>query len=364
MTVLADEVYMREALRLAERGRGWTSPNPVVGAVVVRGGMIVGRGYHERVGGPHAEVNALNEAGDQAVGATLYVTLEPCTHIGRTPPCVDLILERRVARVICGMVDPDSRVRGKGVGRLREAGVYVTVGVLEGEAQRLNEAYLKYATSRLPFVTLKLAQSLDGRIALASGKSKWITNEESRRRVHAMRAAVDAVMVGIGTVLVDDPHLDVRMISGRSPVKVVVDSSLRLPTTANVFQGQRLIVATREDVSSDRVNALLNLGVEVWRLPADPEGHVDLRALVVEAGRHELTSVLLEGGGRLAASALRAGIVDKVAIFIAPKLLGGDGVPSVGVLGLERLGEVMCFHRLAVECLGEDLLYIAYVQED
>jgi diaminohydroxyphosphoribosylaminopyrimidine deaminase/5-amino-6-(5-phosphoribosylamino)uracil reductase len=357
-----DEVYMRQALCLAERGRGWTSPNPVVGALVVCNGIVVGRGYHERIGGPHAEVNALNDAGDHAAGATLYVTLEPCAHSGRTPPCIDLILERNIVRVVCAMVDPNPLVNGKGIERLLQAGVHVSAGLMEGEARRMNEAYVKYITSQLPFVVLKLAQSLDGRIAVASGESKWITGEKARRRVHAMRAAADAVMVGIGTVLVDNPHLDVRFVYGRNPSKIVVDSSLRLPVTANVLKGQRLIVATREDAPTDRIDSLHRLGAEVWTLPSDPDGEVDLRALMVETGRQRLISVLLEGGGRLATSALKSGIVDKITFFIAPKFLGGDGITSIGALGLGQVSEAVRLRDVEIERIGEDVLYMAYIE--
>ena len=354
-----DKSYMRLALDLAWQRLGTTSPNPTVGAVVVRAEEVVGRGVTQPVGGPHAEVGALNEAGEKAAGATLYVTLEPCAHHGRTPPCADLILSRGVTRVVCAMEDPDARVAGRGIERLRRAGVGVTVGVLEQEARRLNAFYIKHRTTGLPFVVLKLAQSLDGRIAAASGDAKWITGEAARQRAHLLRSRVDAVLVGAGTVLADDPMLTVRMVEGRDPARIVVDSALRIPETARVLRPGRVIVAAADRADEGRAQRLRERGAEVWRLPA-VDGRVDLRALVAELGRRDFLSVMIEGGGQVAASALRAGVVDQVQVFIAPRLIG-SGVDAVGDLNVTKIAEAVRLTDVEIERLGDDLLYIANV---
>lgn len=354
-----DEPYMRLALDMAGQRLGTTSPNPTVGAVLVRQGEVVGQGVTQPVGGPHAEVGAIREAGEKAAGAVLYVTLEPCAHHGRTPPCVDRVLSSGIARVVCAMIDPDTRVSGRGVERLRQAGVEVTVGVLEREARRLNAYYVKHRTTGLPFVVLKLAQSLDGRIATASGDSKWITGEAARRRAHGLRSRVDAVLVGAGTVVADDPMLTVRMVEGRDPARIVVDSALRIPETARILGPGRVIVATADRADEGRVRRLRERGAEVWRFPG-ADGRVDLRALVAELGRKDFLSVMIEGGGQVAASALRAGLVDQVQVFIAPRLIGA-GVGAVGGLNIARITEAVQLADVEIEAVGDDLLYIASV---
>lgn len=357
--VVSGETYMRLALALARRGEGTTSPNPTVGAVVVREGAVVGRGFTQPVGGPHAEVEALDEAGGRAAGATLYVTLEPCSHHGRTPPCADLILSRGVPRVVCAMVDPDPRVSGRGIERLRRAGVEVAVGVLEVEARRRNAFYIKHRTTGLPFVILKLAQSLDGRIATASGDSRWITGEAARGRAHLLRSRVDGVLVGVGTVLADDPRLTVRRVAGRDPARIVVDSALRVPEMARVFGPGRTIVATTEVADEGRSRRLRERGAEVWRLPS-AEGRVDLRALMAELGRQGFLSVVVEGGAAVAASALKAGLVDQAQVFIAPRVIGA-GLGAVGDLGIEKVAEGVRLTDVEIERVGDDLLYTANV---
>jgi diaminohydroxyphosphoribosylaminopyrimidine deaminase/5-amino-6-(5-phosphoribosylamino)uracil reductase len=354
-----DEVYMCLALDLARRGEGTTSPNPMVGAVVVRGDEVVGRGFHERAGADHAEVGAIREAGERAAGAALYVTLEPCSHQGRTPPCVDRILSCGVSRVVCAIVDPDPRVSGRGVARLREAGLRVEVGLLEREARRLNAYYIKHRTTGLPFVILKWAQSLDGRIASVSGDSRWITGEAARGRAHGLRGRVDAVLVGAGTVLADDPRLTVRMVEGRDPARIVLDSALRVPVTARVFGPGRAIVAATERADEGQAGRLRERGVEVWRLP-EVGGRVDLRELMAELGRRDFLSVMIEGGAEVAASALRSGIVDQVWAFVAPKLIG-TGRGAIGELGVERVAEAFGLEEVEIERVGEDLLYTARV---
>jgi len=354
-----DERFMRRALRLSERARGQTSPNPLVGAVLVRDGRIVGEGYHRRAGEPHAEVVALDRAGKQAEGTTLYVTLEPCVHFGRTPPCVDRIIERGVAEVVCALMDPDSRVSGRGIEKLREAGVGVRLGVLEEAARKTNEVYLKYITTGMPFVVLKLAQSLDGRIATRTGDSKWITGEKARRFVHRLRSQMDAVMVGVDTVIRDDPQLNVRWVKGKHPLKIVLDSQLGIPSEAQVFEGERLILATTERSSEEKRRLVEEKGAQVWMLP-DRDGYVDLTEVMRKAGQEGITSILIEGGSKVATSALKARVVDKLMIFIAPKMIG-RGTDAIGDLGIARIGEAIELEDVKLRRIGEDVLYSARV---
>ncbi|MDA0747617.1 MAG: bifunctional diaminohydroxyphosphoribosylaminopyrimidine deaminase/5-amino-6-(5-phosphoribosylamino)uracil reductase RibD [bacterium] len=359
-TQVTDEAYMQLALELAQKGRSTVRSGAMVGAVAVRGGQIIGEGFHPEPGKPHAEVYALEQVADGTPDVTLYVTLEPCAHTGRTPPCADFLIRKKVSRVVCAMVDPDVRVSGQGIGRLREAGIAVEVGLLEAEARRLNEVFIKHRTTGLPFVTLKLAQTLDGCIATASGDSKWITSEASRTRVHEMRAAVGAVLVGSGTVRADDPRLSVRLAQGQDPVKIVLDSRLEVPTTAQVFQGARLVLAALEDVPGAQRQIVEDVGAEVWTFSA-PGGRPALRDVLARAGKEELTHVFIEGGGEVAASALREGLGDRVAGFIAPKLVGG-GISAVGEMGILKIADAVQLEDVQVEQIGDDLLYTAKVK--
>ncbi|KUK12985.1 MAG: Riboflavin biosynthesis protein RibD [Moorella sp. 60_41] len=350
---------MRRALELARKGLGRTSPNPAVGAVVVRDGEIVGEGYHERAGTPHAEAHALREARDRARGSTLYVTLEPCCHHGKTPPCTEAIIGAGIKKVVAAMVDPNPKVAGRGLRRLQEAGVEVEVGLLEKEARRLNEAFIKYITTGLPWVTLKMALTLDGKIATRTGAARWITCEESRRRVHELRNTYDAVLVGIGTVLADDPQLTARLPGGRDPVRVILDSRLRLPLDArlvNVKSGAPTVVATTEEAPRERREELVRAGIEVMTLPAE-EGRVSWPALLEGLARRRIISVLIEGGAEVNGSALAHGVVDRVIAFIAPKLFGGREAPgAVGGLGVARPEEAWKLEEVEVEPSGEDIM--------
>jgi diaminohydroxyphosphoribosylaminopyrimidine deaminase/5-amino-6-(5-phosphoribosylamino)uracil reductase len=351
----ADARYMAEALRLARRGLGRTSPNPAVGAVVVRRGTIVGRGFHRQAGGPHAEVFALREAGRRARGGTLYVTLEPCCHFGRTPPCVEAVLESAVARVVVGALDPNPRVHGRGIRRLRRSGVAVAVGVREAECRALNVDFEKCVTTALPYVVLKLAATLDGRIATAAGDSRWVTGGASRRRVHEMRNRWDAVMIGSETVLRDDPQLTCRIRGGRSPLRVILDGRLRSPEAARVFAhdpARTWLYTLAED--SLKAGRLRRRGVRVHRGAGDRAG--SLRRVLSDLAKSGIQSVLIEGGGVLAARALGGGLVDRIALFIAPKLIGGDGRPMVAAMGLGRMSEAIPVVDVALERLGEDFL--------
>lgn len=358
--------YLRMTLELAARARGWTSPNPLVGCVIVKDGRVIGRGYHTAAGKPHAEVEALRDAGPAAQQATLYVNLEPCCHYGRTPPCTDAIIRAGIKKVVIGGIDPNPRVQGKGAAALQAAGIEIVCGVLEDACKRFNETYWKYILTNKPFVLLKAASSLDGKIATRTGESRWITNEQSRLYVHELRHAYDAVLVGIGTVLADNPRLTVRLPegNGRDPLRVVVDSHLRLPPDAAMLTQPSqagTLIATCEPVEAARRRALEGRGAEVVVLPADACERVDLAELMAELGRRQVTSVLLEGGATLHGSALKAGIVDKVCIFLAPLLIGGDGAPSaIGGPAIEHLEEAVRLVESSVRWFHHDLLVEAY----
>ncbi|MEA2626516.1 MAG: diaminohydroxyphosphoribosylaminopyrimidine deaminase [Candidatus Binatota bacterium] len=346
---------MSEALALARRGLGRTSPNPAVGAVVVRGGRIVGRGHHRRAGGPHAEIHALRAAGAAARGATLYVTLEPCRHVGRTGACVDAVLAAGVRRVVVGAIDPNPLVSGGGVRRLKAAGVDVDVGVLGEDCRRLNEDFEKLITTGIPFVVLKLAASVDGRIATRTGDSRWITGPAARRRVHEMRNRLDAVVVGSETVVRDDPELTCRMRGGRHPIRVVLDGRLRVSESARMFGapgGAARVYTLRE--RSAKAERLRGRGVTVRRGGGDRPGA--LRAVLRDLAAAGVKSVLLEGGGTVAARALRERLVDRVAIFVAAKVLGGDARPMIGPLGIRRVADALRIADARLEEIGADWL--------
>ncbi len=324
-----DAKWMARAIELAHGGD--PSPNPHVGCVIADGDTVVAEAFHEAAGLDHAEVAALRAAGDNARGKTLYVTLEPCNHEGRTPPCVDSILAAGIKRVVVGCTDPNPNVPGGGIARMREAGVTVVTGVLEPETRALIRPWAKYITGGASFVALKLALSLDGRIATRTGAAKWITCPESRTRVQALRARHDAVMVGINTVLADDPRLTVRDIPGRSPVRVIVDSKLRLPLTSQLVQGAREVptcVVTTPEGPLATEDSLVEAGLSVIRVPATAEGRCDMRVLLQELAAREVVSVLCEGGAELAGSLLATGLADEMHVFIAPVLLGPRGRPG------------------------------------
>lgn len=361
---------MEEALALARRAAGRTSPNPLVGAVIVSGGDVVGRGFHPGAGEPHAEIFALREAADRARGATMYVTLEPCDHAGRTGPCTEALIAAGIRRMVVAMVDPDPQVNGRGIERLRTAGVAVDVGLLETQARRANEFFVKHRRTDLPFVTLKWAMSLDGKIAARRGSPTAITGEAVRLYAHELRNLYDAVLVGVGTVLADDPELTCRLPADtrpepRNPLRVIVDSRLQTPPSARVVIGTAeapTLIATTAAAALDRVEAMRRAGVEVL-VQEHEDGPVDLRALMEALGRRGLLSVLIEGGGMVNASALSAGIVDKVVAVIAPRLIGGaqaptpmDGAGPVGLPGGLRVRDAQ------VRRLGEDIVIEGYIE--
>ena len=361
----SDGFFMARALELARLGLGRTSPNPVVGAVIVKDGEIVGEGYHQRAGNPHAEVHALNQAGEKARGATLYVTLEPCSHFGRTPPCADAVIRAGLSRAVVAMVDPNPLVAGNGIARLKEAGIQVKVGVLEKEARKLNEVFIKFITTGMPFVVMKTAMTLDGKIAAHTGDSRWVTGPEARGVVHQLRDRYDALLVGIGTVMADDPLLTTRLPdgNGRDPVRVVVDSRLRIPVAARVLHLSSTaptVIACTEQADPVKRAELEKMGVEVVVAP-EQGGMVDLEWLLQELARRGLTGVLVEGGSRINASLLARGLIDKVMFFIAPKLIGGESAPGpVGGEGVARMTEAVPLERVKVKSVGVDILVTGY----
>ena len=356
--------YMSRALDLAGQALGTTSPNPAVGAVLVKDGQVVGEGYTQAPGEAHAEIVALRQAGERARSATLYVTLEPCRHQGRTPPCTSAIVAAGVVEVHMSLLDPNPLINGKGREDLEEAGISVAVGEQEEEARRVNEAYLKFTRTGLPFVIAKYAASLDGKIATRTGDARWITGDAARRRANQLRAASDVVMVGIGTVLADDPLLTARDDHDRplphQPLRVIVDSSGRTPATARLLQepGRVLIAGSR--ISPRRAGALKRAGAEVLELPAG-DGSVDLRALMTTLGQRQAIAVLVEGGGGLLGSVLGQEMADKLTVFLAPVIIGGEeAVPAVGGAGSDTVAEAMRLRNVSVEQVGEDLMVVGY----
>lgn len=358
---------MRYALNLAKQGRGRVNPNPLVGAVLVKEGRIIGEGYHEVYGAAHAEINAIKSALEKTEGATLYVTLEPCNHYGKTPPCTEAIIQNKITQVVVGMLDPNPLVAGSGIKRLEEAGVEVIVGILEEECQRLNEVFIKYITKQEPFVLLKAAMTLDGKIATATGESKWITGEASRTAVHELRNSYLGIMVGIETIIKDDPQLTCRLIDGRNPIIIVVDSTLRIPLDSQIINsGSKVIIATvkgTENIAEDKVRKLEALGVQVLFIE-EHKCRVNLKQLIIQLGRLGIDSILLEGGAEVNASALEAGIVDKVQFYIAPKIIGGrQGKTPVAGVGIAQLEEAIKIEGLQIQQVGEDILLEGYIRE-
>lgn len=356
--------YMQRVLALARQALGQVSPNPAVGAVVVRDGQVVGEGFTRPPGGPHAEVVALEQAGEAARGSVLYVNLEPCCHQGRTPPCTGAIVAAGVAEVHMAMLDPDANVNGRGRDELAAAGIAVQVGEREEEARRLNEAYVKHRTTGLPFVIAKFAASLDGRIAAASGDSRWISGPQTRQWAHEQRATVDAIMVGVNTVLVDDPQLTARpgdQESERQPLRVVVDSRGRTPANARVLVGPgRALIATSEGFDVSWRQAMEATGAEVLVLPRDGDS-VDLSALLKALAERGVLSLLVEGGGILLGSFFDQGLVDKVEVIIAPLIIGAAEAPTaVAGRGAHRLAEAWRLGEIALERLGDDILITGY----
>lgn len=355
-----DTKFMKRALSLARKGIGRTAPNPAVGCVIVKGGVIVGEGWHRKAGTPHAEIHALNMAGDDARDADVYVTLEPCCHSGKTPPCSQALIRAGVRRVIAGMRDPNPKVSGGGLAELERAGIETVCGVQEDACRLINRPFIKHITSGMPYVTYKCAMTLDGKIASVTGESRWISCEESRRFVHRMRSRCDAVMVGVDTILADDPQLTVRHVRGRNPLRIIVDSTLRTPTSVEILNGplaRKTIIATTE--SNPRVHKrYLDTGATII-VCRSHGGRVDLLDLWQQLGSRGIQSILLEGGSRLAGDALVRGLIDECILFYAPKVIGSDGFSPFAITGITDMGRALDFSLQDIQRMGCDVVVTA-----
>lgn len=359
--------FMEQAISLAKLAHGNVSPNPAVGAVLVKDGVVVGQGFTQSPGLRHAEIVAIEQAGEQARGSTLYVSLEPCCHFGRTSPCTQAVISAGVSRVHMAMIDPNPLVGGKGRAELEEAGIKTFVGKYADQARQLNEAYVKFITTGLPFITVKIAMSLDGKIATASGESRWISNAESRQFAHTLRHTHDAIMAGANTVLADDPHLTTRFARGRGgtsrkqPLRVIVDGRGRTPHTAKLFrEAGRTILAMGRNATSEEKKAFGALDTEIIEFPTD-DGVINLRSLLKILGERQTTSVLVEGGGILAGSFFDQKLVDRVFVFIAPIVIGGNGRAAVVGNGAEKLVDAFRLEKISVTRFGDDTLVSGYV---
>jgi diaminohydroxyphosphoribosylaminopyrimidine deaminase/5-amino-6-(5-phosphoribosylamino)uracil reductase len=359
-----DERWMKRALRLAEKGRGRTSPNPMVGAVLVKDGKVVGEGFHAKAGEAHAEIVALQQAGEGARGTILYLNLEPCTHHGKTPPCAPQVVEAGVKRVVIGMEDPNPLVKGKGIEMLRRAGLDVEVGILEKECRRLNEAFCKYILKKEPFVILKVAATLDGKMATRNGDSKWISGEASRRFVHKLRDQVDGVLVGIGTVLKDDPMLTARIRGGRDPYRIILDSQLKIPEEAKVIGSNpaKAIIASTELAPKDKIEKLEKRGVKILIFDSIG-GKVNLRACLSKLGEIGMTNLLVEGGSQVNGSFLDEGLIDKLLLFLSPRLMGDHQALGIfGGEGVSNLQEAIALKEIKTKRVGEDIFLEGYLE--
>ncbi|MEN2995176.1 MAG: bifunctional diaminohydroxyphosphoribosylaminopyrimidine deaminase/5-amino-6-(5-phosphoribosylamino)uracil reductase RibD [Thermodesulfovibrio sp.] len=360
---LDDKIFMKRALFLAKKGNWRTSPNPMVGAVIVKNGRIISEGYHKKAGSLHAEAEAIMNAKESLNDATLYVTLEPCCHTDkRTPPCTDAIIKSGIKKVVVGMKDPNPKVSGKGIEILKNHGIKVVEGVLEEEVKKLNEFYIKYITTNIPFVILKIAMTLDGKIATPLGESKWITSEKSRKFVHLMRSRVDALLSAYGTVLKDNPMFTARIKGGKNPLRVIIDPELKIPLSYHVYNPPPVTIAVvhEKNLNNEKIKSLIDRGVEVLFFSSEK---VNLKWLMEELGKRNITSLMIEGGSSLNSYALWSGIVDKVMIFIAPKIIGGaKSYPSVGGVNYKTLDKAFEIRDLRIKKLGEDILIEGYLR--
>lgn len=356
---MTDESYIRIAISLAEKGIGFVSPNPMVGCIIVNNNQIVGAGYHQKYGESHAEVNAIKSAGNKCVGATLYCTLEPCNHTGKTPPCTEAIINSGIKKVVIGSVDPNPVVKGGGADFLRDAGLEVVVGVLEKECAEMNKFFFKHIKTGIPYITLKVAQTIDSKIADSKGDSMWITSLESRKYVHKMRSEYDAVMVGIGTVMKDNPLLNVRLIHGRDPVKVVLDSELKINLTQKIlFQNpEKVLLLTSKDSKSniEKIKALKGLGVDIKFVKSDKTGFLDIKEIFKILGKLKIASVLVEGGKGVNSTIIRSKLFDELIVFIAPKLLG-EGIGTFSDLGISSLKKAVKLSITNLEQIENDIV--------
>lgn len=357
---MTDESYIQLAIEIAKKGYGNVSPNPLVGCIIIKDGKIIGAGYHEKYGKNHAEVNAIESSNEVVEGSTIYVNLEPCSHFGQTPPCVDKIIEKKIKRVVIGTLDMNPLVSGRGIKKLKAAGVEVKVGVLEKECTELNKFFFKYITKKIPYVTLKAAQTIDGKIADTDGDSKWISSPSSRKIVHQMRSKYDAILVGSGTVEKDDPKLTVRLTEGRNPKRIVLDTHLKLKLNHKIFQNNadgNLIVITsiNNGKKQSKVDKLKALGVNILYAKENKKGMIDLRSALIEIGKINISSILVEGGSILLSNFIKENLYDDISLFIAPKILGA-GIDSFGNLGIKTIRQAYRLKIESVEKTGDDIM--------
>jgi len=357
------EYFMDLAFKLSLKGKGRTSPNPIVGALVVKNGRIIGRGYHEKAGLPHAEAMALDDAGVKAKGANLYVTLEPCTHFGRTPPCTDKIIKSGVKKVIVGMVDPNPLNNGKGIEMLKAQKIKVEVGLLEDKLRKSNEFFIKYITQKIPFVTVKVGESLDGKIATRTCDSKWITSDRSRAYAHRLRSSYDAIMVGVNTILRDNPKLD-AWFSKKQPIKIIVDSQLSIHQEANIFSRKSSVIIVTLPVKSGQETENREILAQKAKIleVKEKDGQINLKDMMKKLAQLEITNVLVEGGGTLIGGLFDEGLVDKVLFFVSPKIIGGkEAISSVMGRGIARIDKAVKLKGVGLKKIGEDFLFEGYV---
>jgi len=355
---MKDEYYMKIALKLAQKGLGYVSPNPLVGAVIIKEDRIIGQGYHQLYGGNHAEINALTNASEDVYGSTLYVTLEPCCHNGKTPPCIDSIIKHKIARVVIGTIDPNPLVSCRGINHLKSCGIEIKTGVLERECRNLNEVFFHFMETKLTFVTIKYAQTLDGRIATATGQSKWISSAASLKFTHKLRASHDAILVGVGTVIKDNPELTVRLARGRNPLRVIVDTALKIPAKSKVLQNlseTKTIIATIKKANDRQFQRLTSLGAEVITIATNKQGNVDLKKLLKILAQRNISSILIEGGAQVITSTLSNNLANRLVTIIAPKILG-KGIEAVGDLKINNLDLAKKLSIRKISRSGDDII--------
>ncbi len=358
---MTDESYIQLALEIAKKGIGEVSPNPLVGCILVKNDRIIGAGYHQKFGANHAEINAIENAKEPVEGSTLFINLEPCSHYGKTPPCVDQIIEKKIRRVVIGTLDMNPLVSGNGVKKLKSAGIDVKVGVLENDCVNLNKFFFKYITRKSPYISLKAAQTIDGKIADSNGDSRWISSIQSRKMVHKLRANYDAVLIGSGTVEKDDPSLTVRLTDGRNPRRVILDSALSLKTDKKLFtrnnDHKTILLTSKNNEGKRKVKKLENLGVKVIYAKEDKDGNLNLKSVLKVLAKNNIASVLVEGGSRVFSSFLRSNLYDDIFLFISPKIIG-QGIPVVENVGVKNIKRTLNVRIKSFETVGEDLMLL------
>lgn len=358
MNMPSDEFFLKQALKLAKKGISWTNPNPLVGAVIVKNNSIIGKGFHRKIGFPHAEIEALNSLKTAAKGATIYVNLEPCAHFGRTPPCIEAIIKSGIKKVVCTSLDPNPKVNGKGLANLQKAGIVTSSGILEKDARKLNETFFTFHERKRPFIAIKFAASLDGKMATSTEDSKWITNESAREYARTLRAKHQAVLVGVNTVITDNPNLGVREKNKKDPIRIILDPKLRIPLNSEVLRDQNIMIATTTKAEKIKKQHLENLGVKF--LVFDSE-HITIQQFLSALRKNGIISVLVEGGGKTLGNFVDSGIIDKVYIFHSPILLGGKEAVSIGGKGIEAVEKAIHLNNISYKKFDDNLLTIGYV---